>query len=260
MAKKKRATVGYGVKPPYIHLGDAIEIIKRVYEDAGGSVSEDELSSIVGNSVGSSSFRMKVQALKSYGVVTQEGAGKRVILSDPGRRLVAALTPEERALAQKESFLRIDTYRKLYELWAGKILPAEEFFLNALREHCKIPQQLTKAWMESFSHSGKAAGLFQERPDGKIQIRIEPGVLTSKESAKELSGSSKNQGANGSTAAQTTGSGTLVKPLPGGLERFHIPLLEGRLAVVELPHGWTEADIAKMLQIMKVMFLWEKEK
>lgn len=259
MAKKKKASVGYGVKPPYIHLGGAIDIARRVYEDAGGNVSEDELSSIVGNSVGSSSFKTKLLALKSFGVVNQEGHGQRITLSDLGRRLVAALTPEDRARAQKEAFLRIETYRRLYDLWAGKILPTEEFFLNALREQCKIPQQLTKDWMKSFTDSGNAAGLFQQRPDGKTQVRIESGSV-SRPPEIDPSGPSAGESPQGGDDHQTPGAAVQLKPPPPGtMQRFQIPLLEAKLAVVELPHGWTESDIVKMLQIMKVMFLWEKE-
>ena len=109
--------------------------------------------------------------------------------------------------------------------------------------------------------SGKVAGLFQERQDGKIQVRIEPGSIVSQEPQRQPGDISARE------ASQE--SATVKLPVPGEppifsqsreVQRFQIPLLEGKLAVVELPHGWTEADITKMLQIMKVMFLWDKEK
>ncbi|MFQ5897563.1 MAG: hypothetical protein ACE5JN_04875 [Candidatus Methylomirabilia bacterium] len=236
---RKRDRVGYGVKPPYIHFGEALDIVRRIHEDAGGSVSEDQLSAIMRNSVGSSSFILKIYALKGFGLVSQEGSGRRIGLSDLARRIVVPTAPEERFRALKEAFLRVEAYRTLFELWAGKILPAEEFFLNTLRERCRIPPELAKRWKESFMSSGAAAGLFQERADRKIQLRMDPNGSTAGRSV-----------AGPATSAQAQG--------PGEFERFRVPLLRGRIGVVELPKGWTDSDIRKMLEVIRVMFLWER--
>ena len=42
------------------------------------------------------------------------------------------------------------------------------------------------------------------------------------------------------------------------VERFPILLAgEGKSAVIELPKGWTPADVRKMIHVIEAMFLWE---
>lgn len=256
MAKKKRR-VGYGVKPPNINYGQAIKFVKKIYEDAGDNVSEDQLSSIMGNSVRSSSFRLNLAALKAFGLVTHEGKGKRIGVSELGRRIVAPISSEERSQALKTAFLKIEVYRKLFETWAGKILPADEFLLNTIHDRCKVPSELTKRWKNSFIQSGRAAGLFQGRPDGKIQLRLEPnGVVQPVVEEQPVS----DQGEELPRYERQLGIAAVKPRLSGDYERFQIPLLEGRIGLVELPKGWTDSDIKKMVEVMRVMFLWgEKE-
>ncbi len=246
MAKKKKKRVGYGVKPPYIDFGEALNIVRRIYEEAGGGVTEDQLSSIIGNSVKSSSFNLKLATLKAFGLINQEGQGRRTVLSELGQGIAAATSPEERSRALKESFLRIENYSTLFDLWAGKILPTDEFFLNTLQTRCSIPSELTKQWKDSFMESGRAAGLFQERQDGKIQLRMEPNGFGAGLEEVGVQGRPQDP--------QPEKPPLLSKPGFGNVERFQIPLLEGRTGVIELPKGWTEGDVKKMIRVIAAMF------
>lgn len=246
MAKRKK-NIGYGVKPPYVDLGEALELVDKVYNDGGGSVSEDQLSAMFSNSVQSSSFRLKLGALKTFGLVSQAGAGTRVELSEVGRSYSAAMTAGQRASAVQAAFLNIENYRKLFEFWSGKVLPQDEFFLNSIRERCKVPAELARSWKNSFMESARAAGLLQERADGRVQLRREPG----------------------STEEEPIGSSETTEKAQGPLraapvirrddvERFPIPLAgEGKSAMIELPKGWTPDDVRKMIYVIKAMFLWE---
>src|SRR5882724_8773830 len=250
MAKKKGSRIGYGVKPPYINLKESLEILRRIYDDAGGTVSNDQLSRIVGNTVGSSSFGLKIQALKNYGLVAQDDSG-RITLSDLGRRIAAPIDTEQRSAAIKEAFLKLATHKTLFDIWAGRILPAEEFFLNTIRERCDIPSELTKRWRESFMESGRAAGLFQERPDGKIQLRLEPDEETIVAPQNDEAPAAAQSPIPARRAAP-------AMPLPlSDVERFQIPLTsEGKVGVIELPKGWTQPDVKKMIHVIEAMFLW----
>jgi len=251
--KRKRKMIGYGVRPPYLALSEALATVRRIYEEAGGDVSEDQLSSMLGNSVGSSSFRKKVQSLKNFKLLIQDGAGQRLILSPIAKSIFGATSHEEKSAAIKEAFLSLDPYRKLYSAYAGKLLPSGEFLLNAIREQCGVPSELTNQWKESFMSSGAAAGLFQERADGKIQLRLAPSDSTDRpqEEVAMLPGSQGRSGAEGQISE--------YRARPGEVERFQVPLLEGRVGVVELPFGWTDSDVKKMLEVMSVMFLWKEK-
>lgn len=247
MAKKKR--VGYGVKPPYIDLGEGLRLAQKIYDDGGGSVSEDQLSAIFGNSVGSSSFRLKLGALKSFGLVNQAGAGARIELSEVGRSFAGATRVGQKWDAVKTAFLNIENFRTLYEFWSGKILPQDTFLLNSIREHCKVPAELLTSWKNNFMSSAKAATLLQERTDGRVQLRREPG---STEEEPMVAGETTERSQAAPSRAPVLRRDELE------VERFPIPLVgEGKSATVELPKGWTQADVRKMIHVIEAMFLWE---
>ncbi len=250
--KPKRKMIGYGVKPPYFSLGDALAITKRVHEEAGGDVSEDELSSMLGNSVGSSSFRLKVQSLKNFKLLTQDRAGQRLILSPIAKSIFGATSHEERSAATKEAFLSLDPYRKLYSAYAGKLLPSGEYLLNAIREQCGVPSELTNQWKESFMSSGAAAGLFQERSDGKIQVRLAPTEPLGQPPEEALMPALDEQTLDPERPSREQQSKV------GDFESFSFPLLDGRKGVVQFSRGWTLSDVKKMLELMRVAFLWNE--
>ncbi len=256
--KKKKKSIGYGVKPPYLTLKQAVEIIRRIYDNAGTDLSEDSLSGIFENSVGSSSFTLKLMALKSFGLVEQVKRGTPVRLTQLACNIAAPSEPATRAIAKKEAFLQIENYGKLHQLWAGRILPTGEFFLNTLRERCKIPSDLTQRWKDSFIESALEAALLQQRPDGKMQVRSEPIV----EGAETIEAESGEESMN-SAIANDTGARARTSPMQPpqtpsqdtGNERYPIHLLEGKIGVVELPKGWSPADVQKMIRVMQVMLL-----
>jgi hypothetical protein len=257
-SKKKKKNVGYGVRPPYLTLKQAVEIIKRIYDNAGADLSEDSLSGILENSVGSSSFSLKLMALKSFGLVEQEKRGALVKLTQLACDIAAPPEPAIRAMAKKEAFLHIENYSKLHQLWAGRILPTGEFFLNTLRERCKIPSGLTQRWKDSFIESALEAALLQQRADGKMQVRSEPIIEGAETSEAESGEESMNSATANDTRARAR---TEPTPPPQTLsldtknERYPIPLLEGKIGAIELPKGWSAADVQKMIRVMQVMLL-----
>lgn len=48
--------------------------------------------------------------------------------------------------------------------------------------------------------------------------------------------------------------GNKAYPLALPFFRFKIPLLEGRVCYVELPEGWTQGDVKKLVKVVGVMF------
>jgi hypothetical protein len=257
-SKKKKKNVGYGVKPPYVNLKQAVEIIKTIYNDAGAELSDDSLSGILKNSVGSSSFRLKLMALKSFGLAEQERWKAPIKLSQLASDIAAPSDAATRARAKKEAFLRIENYAKLHQLWAGKILPADEYFLNTLRERCKIPSDLTQRWKDSFIESALEAALLQQRSDGKMQVRSDPaieGIDTNEAEPREASMNSASANNAGTGAKTDSAPPPLLPRQDPKSERYQIPLLDGKTGAIELPNGWSVADVQKMIKVMKVMLL-----
>jgi hypothetical protein len=249
---KKSERLNYGLNPPFLDLSEAVDIVKRIYYDAGGSVSEDQLSSLIKNSVKSSSYRRKMQALKNYGLITQDGSNGRINISSLGRNIIAPTSPDDKYQAIKTAFLNIETFKTLYELWAGKILPVDEFLLNTIRERAGIPPELVKQWKNIFMSSGTAAGLFQQRQDGKTQVRIEAESLLNPnvDSGESLPQSPPQP------APPPHASPPSLPPsrLSSEFNRINIPLFEGRVAAIEIPFGSTGKDMEKFIRVIRVMF------
>lgn len=248
MAKRKAKRIGYGVKPPYLSLGGCLPLAERIYQDGGGSISEDQLSAIFANSVTSSSFRRKLDSMKAFGLVTQAPSGARVLLSDRGRLIAGPVSPEDRAAGLKAAFTSLPHHRTLFDFWAGKVLPADDFFLNSIREHCKVPQELVGSWKDSFMDSARAAGLLQQRADGRVQLRREPGSTEEEPMAVADSVERPIRSAPRAPAPREE------------IEEFSIPLAtEGKFGFIKLPRGWTQTDVRKMIHVIEAMFLWEEQ-
>ncbi|OLE51128.1 MAG: hypothetical protein AUG51_24110 [Acidobacteria bacterium 13_1_20CM_3_53_8] len=168
-ATSKRKRVPKGAAPPALSLDEAAEIITRFYEEAGGEASYDPLSSIMGNSSASSVFTKKMAALRNYGLIMDEN--RFVTLTPLGFHVAAPHDPADRVEALKEAFVENEIFARAYERYKGRILPQDEYLVNAFAVW--VPKELASEWMEKFKSSAGIAGLLEER-NGKLQVRESP--------------------------------------------------------------------------------------
>jgi hypothetical protein len=181
--KTKTDRIARGNRPPKISLGDAVQIAMDLNDKAGGEATLDELSDIMNNSRGSSTFVIKLGLVKNFDLVTQEDG--KVRLSPIGDSVANPKDPSERSEALKKAFLHLDVFKTIYDKFVGKILPQDEFLKNSFAE--KVGKELAEKWMEKFKESAIYAGLLTERSDGKLQVR---------ESAKSNDGNSNDGNSN----------------------------------------------------------------
>ena len=184
--KKKEDRVKPGGRPPRYYLKQSVDLAMKIYEDAGGNSSLDELASITGNTQKSSAFVAKLSALKNYGIVVAND--NKVKLSDIGERIA---TPEDQAdknAGLKSAFLLVEPFKVVYDKFVGKLLPQGEFLKNSFSNQENIPQQLADEWADHFINSGKYAGLLMDRGDGKLQVR---GTASDKPNGNDAEASQK---------------------------------------------------------------------
>jgi hypothetical protein len=158
-----------GTRPPFLTLGDALDLAVRLYEHGGGSGNSDLLSQLAGNSVSSSTFVKKLASLKWYGLVSEQNG--TVTLTDLGLSIAAPTDPEGAISARKAALLRVDVFNRVYERHKGKLLPADEYLGNIIKGEFGIPRNVADLWVRSFKDGARAAGLLLERSDGKTQVR-----------------------------------------------------------------------------------------
>ncbi len=158
-----------GTLPPFLMLGDALDLALRVYEHGGGAASFDLFSQLAGNSASSSTFVKKLASLKLYGLVAEQN--KTITLTDVGLAIAAPTEADGAPSARKAAFLRVDVFNRIYERHKGKLLPADEFLRNIVQNELGFPRDVADLWVRSFKDGARTAGLLLERPDGKTQVR-----------------------------------------------------------------------------------------
>ncbi len=237
-AAEKADRLPRGMSPPAVKLSDAITLVQRVNDMAGGSANYDTFSQITGNTKTSSSFQRKVAALRSFGLI--EDRDNSVVLSDLGNRVVGPRDERDDLLALKEAMLRIDVLQRIYERHRGKLLPEETFLNNILVQELKVPKEVSRLWVEQFRDAIACAKLAFNRPDGKVQVSDEPltnGPTTIREDERP------------------TTSSTPPAPPPSYEvnDAMPIPLGKGRIARLILPEDWNaKKDLNRLLQMLKL--------
>ena len=230
-----------GSNPPFIGVGDAFELVQKIYEQGGGQASRDLMSRLTGNSYSSSSFIKKIGALKSYGLVTYQN--EAVFLSEIGTAIAAPTSEMSEANAKKTAFLNIGVFSKIYDRHKGKLLPADEFLRNIVEQDAGIPRELSSEWVLAFKSSARAAGLFYDRPDGKTQI-VETPAETARKSetvAETVNSPSSQFSSNGSPPI-----GSVAVPFSASGNNARFELSDGRVAEFSIPFGITSRDAKRL--------------
>ena len=161
-----------GSKPLIIDLKEAISILETFYIMAGGIGSKDDLSQIMDNSPSSSTFRRKLAVLKNFDLVDIEKS--QIQLTKTGQQIVAPTDKSERIAGLKKAFLCNDIFKSIYDKFAGKLLPQDEFLVNSFIPF--VPRDVAKIWMQQFKESANFAGLLIDRGENKFQVREGLGI------------------------------------------------------------------------------------
>ena len=251
--KQENDSVRYprGSVPLIISLGEAFDIAGKLYEQAGGIASTDLLSQLLGNSASSSSFVKKVNALRTYGLIEQSGA--EYLLTDIGGAIAAPQSPQSKATAKKESFLRVDVFARVFERHKGKLLPADEFLKNIIEQDCKIPKELSSDWVKYFKAAAQSADLLFTRADGKVQIMDSP-IVRFPRTDTSVSAEMKEQFVEVEPSPSKTSNGMTPSMTGVQTETGHntkIELSGRRYASFFIPDRLTPKDAQKLKSALK---------
>jgi hypothetical protein len=229
MAVTAEKRIGRGDRAPYIDLFDAVSLIEQCYDRAGDQISFDLFSQVIGNSLASSSFQRKLAAARNYGLVT---IGNRLIdLTEIAQRIFRPRSQDEKQNALKEAFLYNDVFRRVYDRYASKILPQEEYLANVFADY--VPKEETRKWADRFLASADTAGLLFVRPDGKTQLLEGPTALLDN-ALSEIMESARN-------ALQQQDAPALVTPPPPQVSKSHLQMLIDVLDAKDMTDAEQEA-------------------
>ena len=167
---------------PYLPFESAISVVEELYSRGGGSVGKDDFGTLIKNSVKSSSFIRKLNAMKNFGLV--EASGNFVRLTELGTAIAAPESPQQQAQSLAAAFLGIDVFRRAYEKFRGGILPERQFLANSFQA-LGAPVAMKDGWAQQFREGGIAAGLLRDE-GGKIRVLTEPSVSSGALSPKQV--------------------------------------------------------------------------
>lgn len=170
------------VELPYLPFESAIFVVGELYSRGGGSISKDDFGTFIKNSVKSSSFVRKLNAMKNFGLV--EASGNIVRLTELGTAIAAPESPQQLAQSLAAAFLGIDVFRRAYEKFRGGILPERQFLANSFQA-LGAPVAMKDGWAQQFKDGGIAAGLLRDE-GGKIRVLTSPSVSSGALSSKQV--------------------------------------------------------------------------
>jgi hypothetical protein len=166
MARKSSGTI-----PPSINLKEAIDLAKAIYERGGGSMTQDDVAVLMKSTVKSSAFRLKIAALRGFGLVHTDGQSVRI--TQTGKAIVAPSSQDEYQVAIIDAFKSFSIYESLHEKYQGGFLPEDTFLANTVVKEFSSPSEYKEKWLKSFKESGRAAGVLRDE-GGKIRVLRTP--------------------------------------------------------------------------------------
>lgn len=157
--KRERSTIQF----PYNDLDDAVEIAKKVHENAGISCTIDQLAAYVKNSLTSGAFRLRVSNAATFGLTDNERGEVR--LTELGRRIA---DPAQEAAAKIDAFLKVPLYSRIYDNYKGFTLPGAAALEKFMRDVGVSGKQTGKA-RQAFMRSARQAGFFAQGDDRLVR-------------------------------------------------------------------------------------------
>jgi hypothetical protein len=164
--KQKRAKENSTIAFPYMDLDTAITVARAFVNNGGHPHTRDQLAGALQQSPLSGAFIMKLSAARQFGLVDYlDGKFK---LTDLGFSIVDKSESREKA-ARVQAFLSVELYRKIYENFKGKQLPARPLGIEqTLVQMGVAPKQKSSARL-AFEKSARQAGFLTLDPDRLIE-------------------------------------------------------------------------------------------
>ena len=173
-----------GVAFPYYTLGQSVEVVEKIYHQAGGACDLSQLAALLDYSgIRNGGFRSRVAATKMFGLVEQEGDRLRV--TERGRRIVAPVTTSDKAPALVEAFLAVELFRKVYEEYKGTTLPPEVGLRNLLKDTFQVVPDRVAPTVRIMLDSAEEAGLFTASGRGRMILPLTGGQRHQEEARRE---------------------------------------------------------------------------
>jgi hypothetical protein len=129
--KKSRARWTF----PRNTLEEALKIPYAIKEHNGGNPWEpEEIRKAIGAGTGGNAFFYLTAASRDHGLTVGTTGAEKISLTDLGRELVYAPSPDEEQALKVRAFLAIDVFKRVLEYYKGSNLPEMKYLGNTLQK------------------------------------------------------------------------------------------------------------------------------
>ena len=162
-AKRTRLVRPYPVNT----LKDALVVAQAIAKATSGyPVDRAQLAKALGTTVSSSAFTTRLNSSAKYGLTHGAYNDPVIRLTPTGGAITAPQGVEERRDALVEAALRPDLFKRFYEMFDGRQVPADEYARNLVQRELEVHPDLAGECLEIITANGVFVGILRTEADG----------------------------------------------------------------------------------------------
>ena len=166
--KKKKGKTPFPKKT----LLDALRIAQAIQDhNAGEPYDRLDLSTALGYSPSTGSFRMLITSSGQFGLTKGGYTANQISLTERGRSIVAPRDEVEKNRGLLEALLSIEIFRTFFKKFDNKKMPKPEFVQNTLARDFGIPTAQVKACYAMILANAKGLGILDDLK-GSAYVRL----------------------------------------------------------------------------------------
>ena len=160
MAKKKAPAKKKGtrvVRPyPQVPLEKVLCVVSSIKDKNGGNpLAPALIADYCGVSMASTDIVYLLSASSRFGLTTGSSKADAIALTETGRAIAYAGTPEEEEKLKKAAFLGVDIFKRVFEHYKGSQLPEMKYLGNTLQNQFGLVPELHEEFSRLFRENTK---------------------------------------------------------------------------------------------------------
>jgi len=138
-------------------------------KNGGNPWSPADIATAVGRSEKTNPFFYQTSASRDFGLTVGTRDAAEIALTDLGRRLAYAQTPEEENQTRREAFLSVDLFKEVLSHYNGSTLPEMKYLKNTLEGKFGLDPKVHEEFAELFRKSCEHLGITEGISEGAAE-------------------------------------------------------------------------------------------
>ncbi len=212
-AKRTRLVRPYPVNT----LKDALEVAQAIAKATSGyPVDRAQLAKALGTTVSSSAFTTRLNSSSKYGLTHGAYNDPVIRLTPSGEAITAPQAAEERHNALVEAALRPELFKRFYEMFDGRQVPADEYARNLVQRELEVHPDLAGECLDIITANGVFVGILRTEADGTRIVDLEGRDCSGAASAAPAEAQAAQRPREPSAAPSRAGAPTGAEPQAEG--------------------------------------------